>query len=417
MIMPLPENMTYCRGEVSGFFLNFALEIFFDRKVEEKKQVFLSLGSNTGDRLAHLTKAVRLLQDKAGEILHISPVYLTQAWGFEGRNFLNIVVELSTTLSPHALLDTTKHIEKEIGRQPRKNLLSYSDRPIDIDILTYGKEQIKIDGLQIPHKHLAERNFVLFPWKDIAPSFVVPGYDSTVEELAEVSTDTLLAEKIAPGLEMPYDFLTIEGNIGAGKTTLAKMIAGEYGAQLILERFEENPFLPKFYEDPARYAFPLEMSFLADRYQQLIDELSQRDLFKKFVVSDYFVIKSLIFAGVTLQDEEFRLYRKIFNFMYNDLKKPDLYVYLYRETDDLLHNIAKRGRDYEKNITADYLKKIHNGYMSFIKTASDLNVLMIDVTGMDFQHKPEVYEAVKLKILNGLKEKEERIRVVKICEG
>ncbi len=382
--------------------------------MKEKNRVFLSLGSNEGDRLGHLYRAVKSIGERTGKVINVSPVYLTEAWGFQGRDFLNIIVELMTSLPPDELLKELQQIETEAGRKTGNKPGFYTDRPIDIDILTYEDKQIRINRLEIPHPRLAERNFVLQPWKDIAPDFVVPGKMSTVAELAEISPDTLRTHKMANGLEIPYNFLTLEGNIGAGKTTLAQMLAREYEAQLILERFEENPFLPRFYEDPERYAFPLEMSFLADRYQQLSDELSRRDLFKNFVISDYFVIKSLIFAGVTLSDDEFNLYRKVFNFMYRDLKKPDLYVYLYRNTDDLLRNIAKRGRDYEKNITADYLKKIHEGYMSFIKSASDLPVLMIDVTGKDFLNDPRIYESIKLKILNGLKDKKERIRVVKI---
>lgn len=136
-----------------------------------------------------------------------------------------------------------------------------------------------------------------------------------------------------------YNYIAIEGNIGAGKTSLAHKIALDFNAKLVLERFADNPFLPKFYEDNARYAFPLEMSFLADRYQQISDDLSQFELFKDFIVSDYDVFKSLIFAKVTLLPEEFTLYRKLFHIMYKDMVKPDLYIYLYQNTERLLRNI------------------------------------------------------------------------------
>jgi deoxyadenosine/deoxycytidine kinase len=186
-----------------------------------------------------------------------------------------------------------------------------------------------------------------------------------------------------------YDFsklsyIAIEGNIGAGKTSLATKIAHEFNAKLILERFADNPFLPKFYNDAARYAFPLEMSFLADRYQQISDDLSQLDLFKDFIVSDYDVFKSLIFSKVTLQEDEFKLYRKLFYLMYKDLRKPDLYVYLYQNTESLQANIKKRGRDYEQNIENDYLEKINTGYLEFLKTQTDFNVKIIDISDRDF---------------------------------
>jgi deoxyadenosine/deoxycytidine kinase len=208
----------------------------------------------------------------------------------------------------------------------------------------------------------------------------------------ETCTDTSVLEPINIWLKNPskaYDFsklsyIAIEGNIGAGKTSLATKIAHEFNAKLILERFADNPFLPKFYNDAARYAFPLEMSFLADRYQQISDDLSQLDLFKDFIVSDYDVFKSLIFSKVTLQEDEFKLYRKLFYLMYKDLRKPDLYVYLYQNTESLQANIKKRGRDYEQNIENDYLEKINTGYLEFLKTQTDFNVKIIDISDRDF---------------------------------
>ena len=168
--------------------------------------------------------------------------------------------------------------------------------------------------------------------------------------------------------------------------------------KLVLERFADNPFLPKFYEDKERYAFPLEMSFLADRYQQLSDDLAQFDLFKNFIVSDYYIFKSLIFAQVTLHTEEYKLYRKMFDLMYKEITKPNLYVYLYQNTDRLLANIKKRGRDYEQNIKPEYLQKIHDGYAGFINTEQNLNSLIIDVSEIDFVNNKEDYKYIINKI-------------------
>jgi len=181
-----------------------------------------------------------------------------------------------------------------------------------------------------------------------------------------------------------YNFIAIEGNIGAGKTSLATKISYDFNAKLVLERFADNAFLPKFYEDPQRYAFPLEMSFLADRYQQITDDLSQLDLFKDFVVSDYDVFKSLIFSKITLLEDEFVLYRKLFYLMYKDIAKPDLYVYLYQNTRRLQENIKKRGRDYEQNIEDNYLEKINSGYLEFLKNQTDIKVKIIDISDLDF---------------------------------
>ena len=178
--------------------------------------------------------------------------------------------------------------------------------------------------------------------------------------------------------------LNIEGNIGAGKTSLAKKISIDFNSKLILERFADNPFLPKFYEDPDRYAFTLEMSFLAERYQQITDDLSQLNIFNDSIVSDYDIFKSLIFSKITLSEDEFALYRKLFFSMYKDILKPDLYIYLNQNIDRLKENIKKRGRDYEQNIDSKYLKNINSGYLDFHKTQTDLNIKIIDINNMDF---------------------------------
>lgn len=199
---------------------------------------------------------------------------------------------------------------------------------------------------------------------------------------------------------MKYEFLTIEGNIGAGKTSLATKIAEQYNCKLLLEQFADNPFLPKFYENPQKHAFPLELSFLAERYQQLKDELSRRDLFQTNIVSDYYIYKSLIFAQANLEADEYRLFDKLFRIMYNLLPKPDLLVFLYLDIDNLQANIRKRGRSYEQNISDEYLLNVQKTYLDFIKTQQDQPTLIIDTNNVDFVHNPEDYE----KLLNVINE-------------
>jgi len=195
---------------------------------------------------------------------------------------------------------------------------------------------------------------------------------------------------------MQYNFIAIEGNIGAGKTSLATKIAKDHNAHLILEQFEENSFLPKFYKEPEKYAFPLEMSFMAARYQQLKDQLLSMDLFKTFTISDYFIIKSLIFARKNLPPDEFKLYSTFFNIIYQQLPKPDLLVYLYVKTDRLQSNIKMRGRPYEQNIQDEYLNKIQEGYFEFIRQQKNLRIVILDTNKLDFVNRPEDYQ----KILN-----------------
>ncbi|HBL74447.1 MAG: hypothetical protein A2W90_20200 [Bacteroidetes bacterium GWF2_42_66] len=193
---------------------------------------------------------------------------------------------------------------------------------------------------------------------------------------------------------MNINYLVIEGNIGAGKTTLAQMISRDYNAKLVLEQFADNPFLPKFYQEPDKYSFPLEMSFLAERYNQLNRELQNFDLFSSFTVSDYYFMKSLIFAQNTLQADEYKLYQQFFKIIYEKMPKPDLYVYLHLDTKNLLHNIEARGRDYEKQIDPGYLEKIGQGYFSFFKQQGDFPIVIIDTNGIDFVHNTDHYKIV-----------------------
>jgi deoxyadenosine/deoxycytidine kinase len=184
---------------------------------------------------------------------------------------------------------------------------------------------------------------------------------------------------------MNYNYIAIEGNIGAGKTTLAKMLAEHYQADLLLERFEDNPFLPKFYKEPDRYAFPLELSFLADRYHQLSKYVLGPNLFSSLTISDYFLSKSLIFAKTTLSDDEYRLFWQLFEIMFQSVPKPDLMVYLYTPIEKLRQNIRKRGRNYEKEIKSDYLERIQSQYLDFLRKHGDqMRILLIDTSDLDF---------------------------------
>ena len=360
---------------------------------------YLSLGTNTGEKLINLQKAVDLIGQKVGHVKSISSVYRTKSWGFNSNDFLNISVEVRTNFKPEDLLEKILKIEKQLGRE-RKLTKGYEDRKIDIDILLYENEIIFYNTLKVPHPKMLERKFVLVPLSEIAENIIHPIAKKTIINCLKncdgtggvVQTDLRIEKPIS--LIEKYKYIAIEGNIGSGKTSLARKIGDHYKAKLVLERFADNAFLPKFYADKDRYAFTLEMSFLADRYNQLSDGLAQFDLFKNFIVSDYFIFKSLIFAQITLPKEEYSLYRKMFNILYKEIAKPDIYVYLYQNTERLMQNIKKRGRDYEQNIQPDYLDKIHKGYLNFIKTREQLNTLIIDISDLDFVNNEDHYQFV-----------------------
>jgi len=195
-------------------------------------------------------------------------------------------------------------------------------------------------------------------------------------------------------MDIKYNYVVIEGNIGAGKTTLATRIANEFNGRLILEHFADNPFLPKFYEDPDKYSFPLELSFLASRYKQLKEELVPLDLFKSFSVADYYFMKSLVFAASTLTGDEYNLYRQIFFIIYGSLPKPDIYVYLHLNPERLIRNIEKRGRNYEQSISKEYLQKIQESYFSFFHQNPENKYLVIDINEIDFVENEEQYSRI-----------------------
>lgn len=185
--------------------------------------------------------------------------------------------------------------------------------------------------------------------------------------------------------------------MGAGKTSLATAIANDFNGKLILEEYEpdKNPFLEKFYIEPDKYAFQVEMTFLALRFQQLKDKLSNYDLFHTFTISDYYVAKSLIFSRATLQQDEYALFSRFFNIIFSNLPKPDLLVYLYLDIEHLQYNIKKRGRSYEQNITASYLENLQNGYFEFIKEQEqNMRILILDTNNMDFVANKKDYNVI-----------------------
>ncbi|QYA24297.1 2-amino-4-hydroxy-6-hydroxymethyldihydropteridine diphosphokinase [Gramella sp. MT6] len=359
--------------------------------MKSPKTVILALGSNLGDRSGFMQKALQMIHENIGWVIDVSRIYETPAWGFTGNSFLNACISVSTRLEAQQVLEELLGIENELGRE-RNDAGNYQNRTIDLDILLVEEEIIENETLRIPHPGIPERKFVLKPLADIAAAEKHPVSGKKISELLKDTTDgsevSISKEELKkPALNYNFpgcNYIAVEGNIGAGKTSFSTMVSEDFNAKLILERFKDNPFLPKFYENKERYAFPLEMSFLADRYQQLSDDLAQYDLFKDFVISDYDVFKSLIFAKITLHEDEYSLYHKLFHLMYKELVKPELYIYLYQNTERLLENIKKRGRDYEQNIQPDYLVDINKSYLNFIKSQSNMKVQVIDISGLDF---------------------------------
>ncbi|ESU29474.1 2-amino-4-hydroxy-6-hydroxymethyldihydropteridine pyrophosphokinase [Flavobacterium limnosediminis JC2902] len=370
-------------------------------------QVVLSLGSNQGNRLENIQTCISLIHKTIGTVIRVSKVYETPSWGFKSDAFYNCALLLHTAFSADKILSKILEAEKHLGRI-RSEQQGYQARIIDIDIISFDELVLETETLHIPHPQMQNRLFVLLPMHDLDSGWLHPKTNQSIAELIKATEDKsecVAVDNLSTPLEnhnfQQYNYIAIEGNIGAGKTTLSAKISEDFNAKLVLERFADNPFLPKFYKDQNRYAFPLEMSFLADRYQQLSDDLAQFDLFRDFIVADYHIFKSLIFAKVTLAEDEYRLYKTMFDIIHKEMPKPDLYVYLYQNTERLLDQIRQRGRSYEQEIPAEYLEKINQGYLDYIKTQTDLNILIIDISDMDFVENQEDY----LKILEKISSK------------
>lgn len=203
---------------------------------------------------------------------------------------------------------------------------------------------------------------------------------------------------------MKYNFVTIEGNIGAGKTTLAHLLSKHFNARLILEEFADNPFLPKFYENPGQYAFPLELFFMAERYKQLKDLLQTKDMFQNVTISDYLFTKCLLFAKVNLPEEEFRLYQKLFEIINPQIVQPDIVIYLHTPVKKLQENIKKRNRDYEQSIPNDYLFTLQETYTQYIKQ-HNIKTLYVDAANADFlgneEHMKVILDALDKEYEDG----------------
>lgn len=195
--------------------------------------------------------------------------------------------------------------------------------------------------------------------------------------------------------DFPYDYLVIEGNIGAGKTTFCKMLNKEYSSNLILEEFDDNPFLPYFYEDPERFGFTVELFFMTERYKQLEKMLMNQGLFHNMTIADYAFVKTLLFARQNLKDGEYRLFKQMYDTLSNNFPQPNILVYFHRSVDILLVNIAKRGRTYETNISGDYLLKIQNSYFDYLRNILSIPVLIIDLKTLDFESNADHYDHLK----------------------
>lgn len=314
---------------------------------------FLSLGGNLGRRLENINNAVEAIRATGAKIISSSSTYETAAWGSSSdKKFLNRVICIKTPLNTKTLLKELLRIETGLGRTRTSE--RNSDRTIDIDILFFNDDTIDGKHLQIPHPRLHLRKFVLVPLNEIAGSFRHPALNQSIRSLLKNCEDPLEVTRYKKPL-----YICIEGNIGSGKTTIAKALAKKLNADFLPELFGDNYFLPLFYEDPQKYAFHAEYSFFMSRLKQQWDHFHSSS---KTVVSDYSIYKSLWFSKINLPKKEYPFFRQKITEMLPSLPEPDLIIYLDTTLKNLKLNITKRNRPYEKSITTDYLRVVGDEY-------------------------------------------------------
>ena len=365
----------------------------------KKIQALISLGSNLGDRLNHLLKALILLEDKGINILQLSSLYETPSWGFDSTPFFNACALIQTRLTPDELVALFLDIEKTMGRFRKENS-GYRAREIDLDLLFYEQKQIDLPHLTVPHPRLHLRNFVLVPLNEIAPHWEHPTLHLTVAQLYAQSPDPDLPKKNpfshwAPPLFSTFPFIAIEGNIGVGKTTFAKQLQALYKTSFLQETFADNPFLESFYTDPKKYALAVETAFFNAR-------IEQNQVFWKTnkppIVADYTLQKSLIFAAENLTPSDFTAFKARYKDQMGGIKQPDLVVYLHTSLEALQRQIKKRGRPYEQKISTHYLQQIEAGYRALKETKLPFPVVSVGTENLDFLNEEQAFHKLLRRV-------------------
>ena len=349
--------------------------------------IYLSIGSNLGDRLKFLQLAVGLISYRVSEVINISGIYETPAMGFKGNPFYNICIEIKPDLKPKSLLQKILDIEKYIGRvrSPDRKLKA---REIDIDIVYYKNLIIKDKELYIPHENMHERNFVLYPLSEINPDFKDPRNGKSIQMLLDSSKDSVIPKKIEEKVYIPKikKVIAVEGLIGIGKTEFSRKLSDALFGELILEEFNEVD-LDKFYKNPTKNAFETEKSFFELRIKKHNEYKSRK---KYPQIFDYLAHKSIIFSKKTMTKFEFDKFQRDFN-QYSDVFiNPEIVILLNQETNYILDKIKRRGRIFEKEIDLKYLNLIKSEYNNW-KAKTKFKIFNLNLNKSDFKNDHSVF--------------------------
>jgi len=343
-----------------------------------------------------MQKALCLLEQETLTLENCSSLYETPPWGFESLPFYNAVAVIKTSLSPLELLEELLKIERQLGRIRATESTGYEARTIDLDLLLYNDVILESPSLSLPHPRLHLRNFVLDPLVEVAPQWVHPQFRKTMVQLRAESEDTATGEQLpfehwTPPIFDFFPYLAIEGNIGAGKTTLTQKIAMRFGVSEIHELFSKNPHLVDFYENPDIHALAVESFFLQDRAQQLSHFWKHH---KGKAVADYSFDKSLIFASQTLESSLFDSFQHTFTAAQKSIPTPDLILYLDTPVEQLHQQIRRRGRSFEQTIETSYLNALEKKYKQWCSLPSEYPKVILSTKGIDFEANEADFQCV-----------------------
>ncbi len=362
----------------------------------KKSKAIIALGSNLGDRLEYLQKAVVLVEQETIRITAFSSLFESPAWGFEGASFYNSCIAVETVLSPFELMQKLAAVELFLGRKRKQNATTYINRTVDLDLLLYEDESFDFPELTLPHPRFHLRNFVLYPLIEIASHWIHPNFNKSIRVLKEECPDNSICKRLplewwTPPIFKFFSFIAVEGNIGAGKTTLSNKIAQRFDVPIIEEAFSKNPHLADFYQDSDRFALAVETFFVEDRAKQLQSFTKHH---QGPFIADYMFEKSIVFASLTLKEKDFKQFEKKCKALQSQRISPDIVVYLETELEQLKKQIKQRGRLYEQNIDEDYLLSVEQKYKQFFKANPNYPILILPTKGLDFENKESDFQQI-----------------------
>ncbi len=367
----------------------------------ERTDIYVGLGANLGQPQKQIREAIRRLGEHPRiRVCGASGLYRNPPMGgLDQPDYINAVVRLATDMQPQQLLGEMQEIERQFGRTQTSE--HWASRPLDLDLLLWGDECVEQEDLTVPHPGAHERLFVLLPLQELDPELQIPnrGLLASLLKLCPASP----IDRIAASWQLPQEMrlIAVEGPIGVGKTTLCNRLAADFNGMLMLENYQSNPFLERFYADPHASALAAQVYFLVSRTGQM-QRLTQEDLFRQPVFTDYISEKSDWFSRLSLTGDEYDLWLDLYTHMTASLPRPDLVIYLQAPLPQLLERIQLRGRSFERELKAEFLERLSLLMAEYFRSYPG-TLLTVDTTYTNLSQGQQDYQSL-LAALDGIRE-------------